>query len=336
MEKFSKKRKGFTLAEILIVVALLGILMTVLLVSVGSYFDKTRETGVRNDFNSMKTAIEVVMRENSGLPKKNGASSGTNDASKTKDAAAGFNKTVNLINDYLDPNLKWVDAVDEDGSGYVVVAAQAGAKPEFTSITEAGKSVTKKSDSTTFDENKKFIVSTKTDPWKYNYSVYFQRINKPATVGRLDKVLITSWGSDGNEKEAQYAMLVEYDNGVITVAQAGFQGENLNTLKVGVIDDDTGKYEIDETTNTPKDVTITRDNAVGNGYESGQNEDYTTSNKPVQNLIYGSIIDPNEIITEANGADINNFGNADLTQFDADAFGSDSIDFATTIAASGD
>ena len=291
MEKFSKKRKGFTLAEILIVVALLGILMTVLLVSVGSYFDKTRETGVRNDFNSMKTAIEVVMRENSGLPKKNGASSGTNDASKTKDAAAGFNKTVNLINDYLDPNLKWVDAVDEDGSGYVVVAAQAGAKPEFTSITEAGKSVTKKSDSTTFDENKKFIVSTKTDPWKYNYSVYFQRINKPATVGRLDKVLITSWGSDGNEKEAQYAMLVEYDNGVITVAQAGFQGENLNTLKVG-------------------DTPVTRGNAVA--------------------TIYPGIVDADKILTT--DVNINNFGNADLSKFDADAFGSDSIDFGATDA----
>lgn len=322
MEKFSKKRKGFTLAEILIVVALLGILMTVLLVSVGSYFDKTRETGVRNDFNSMKTAIEVVMRENSGLPKKTGASSGTDAASKTKDAAAGFNKTVNLINDYLDPNLKWVDAVDEDGAGYVVVAAQEGVEPKFTPLTEAGKSVTKKSDGTIFEETKKFIVSTKTDPWKYNYSVYFQRINKPATVGRLDKVLITSWGSDGNEKEAQYAMLVEYDNGVITVAQAGFQGENLNTLKVGVITDNT------------KVNTVTRDNAVGTGYDSTtQNKVY--ADKPEQNLIYGSIIAPNVIIAGAGKADINNFGNADLTQFDADAFGSDSIDFATTTAASG-
>lgn len=333
MNKFNKKRKGFTLAEILIVVALLGILMTVLLVSVGSYFDKTRETGVRNDFNSMKTAIEVVMRENSGLPKKSGASSGD----KTADAAAGFNKTVNLINDYLDPNMKWVDAVDEDVTtgeggaktynGYVVVAAQEGKEPEFTGLTEDGESLTLNSGAAAdsgnyFNKGMKYIVSTKTDPWKYNYSVYFQRINKPATVGRLDKVLITSWGSDGNEKEAQYAMLVEYDNGVITVAQAGFQGENLNTLKVGVITDNT------------KVNTVTRDNAVGTGYDSTtQNKVY--ADKPEQNLIYGSIIAPNVIIAGAGKADINNFGNADLTQFDADAFGSDSIDFATTTAASG-
>ena len=298
MEKFSKKRKGFTLAEILIVVALLGILMTVLLVSVGSYFDKTRETGVRNDFNSMKTAIEVVMRENSGLPKKTGASSGD----PTADAAAGFNKTVNLINDYLDPNMKWVDAVDEDVTtgeggaktynGYVVVAAQEGKEPEFTGLDNAGKSLTLNSGATEdddyFNQDMKYIVSTKTDPWKYNYSVYFQRTNDntPTTgKGRFDKVLVTSWGSDGTEKKAQYAMLVEYDNGVITVAQAGFQGENLNTLIAG----------------SAGTTTITRDNAI--------NE---------TDGIYASIIDPDAIDV----TNINNFGNADLTNFDAEAFNS--------------
>ena len=293
MEKFSKKRKGFTLAEILIVVALLGILMTVLLVSVGSYFDKTRETGVRNDFNSMKTAIEVVMRENSGLPKKTGASSGN----PTADAAAGFNKTVNLINDYLDPNMKWVDAVDEDVTGeggaktyngYVVVAAQEGKEPKFTGLDNAGKSLTLNSGATEdddyFNQDMKYIVSTKTDPWKYNYSVYFQRTNDntPTTgKGRLDKVLVTSWGSDGTEKKAQYAMLVEYYNGVITVAQAGFQGENLNTLTVD-------------------DTPVTRGNAV--------------------KTIYPGIVNADTILTT--NVNINNFGNADLSKFDAEAYNS--------------
>ena len=313
-----KKRKGFTLAEILIVVALLGILMTVLLVSVGSYFDKTRETGVRNDFNNMKTAIEVVMRENSGLPKKTGAASGTTDEAKKKDSVESFNKTVGLINDYLDPNMKWVDAKDE-GDGYVVVDAQEGVDPKYTDITDA--------------DTNKIIVSTKTDSWKYNYSIYFQRRNEPNTtrnsdgdkVGRLDKVLVTSWGSKGNEKEAQYALLVEYDKGTITIAQAGFQGENLNTLTVGVVDQKTdgsastatGYFVADKST------TIDRKNAVGKGYNADadnagntQNKEYTA--KPVRNLIYGSIINPDTVITK----DINNFGNADLRQFDAQAFNS--------------
>ena len=318
MNKINKKRKGFTLAEILIVVALLGILMTVLLVSVGSYFDKTRETGVRNDFNNMKTAVEVVMRENSGLPKKTGAASGT----KKADAAAGFNKTVSLINDYLDPNMKWVDADDEDGAGYVVVDAVEGAEPKYTDIAITGTGDAATITATGMAENSdatgmtaKYIVSTKTDPWKYNYSVYFQRINNPTTVGRLDKVLITSWGKDGNEKEAQFGMLIEYDNGVITIAQAGFQGENLNTLKVGVIDDATGKYK----TGNDMTATITSDNAVGKGH-SATNAKYTAAftADSTSNLIYGSIIKPDGIIL----TDINNFGNADLTQFDAEAYNS--------------
>ena len=319
-----KKRKGFTLAEILIVVALLGILMTVLLVSVGSYFDKTRETGVRNDFNNMKTAIEVVMRENSGLPKKSGASTGDT----TKDAALSFNKTVNLINDYLDPNMKWVDANDEDGAGYVVVSAAEGQDPVYTELTDAAKSNTKVNGTAT--DGKKIIVSTKTDSWKYNYSIYFQRRNEPDTtrnadgdkVGRLDKVLVTSWGSKGNEHEAQYAMLVEYDKGTITIAQAGFQGENLNTLRVGQVAE--GAASGTAYTGlllTDKSETVTRKNAVGTGFGNGNNatdETAAYSTKPTQNLIYGSIISPNTIIAD----DINNFGNADLSQFDAMAYNS--------------
>lgn len=321
MEKFSKKRKGFTLAEILIVVALLGILMTVLLVSVGSYFDKTRETGVRNDFNNMKTAVEVVMRENSGLPKKTGASSGV----AVSDAVDGFNKTVNLINDYLDPNMKWVDGNDEDHNGYVVTKAIEGYPASYTELTVTDSGSTKVLGDTGMFKNtditgaavtqSKYIVSNKTDPWKYNYSVYFQRMNDPNTVGRLDKVLITSWGKDGNEKEAQFGMLIEYDNGVITIAQAGFQGENLNTLKVGVIDDATGKYKTED----DMTATITRDNAVGKGH-SATNAKYTAAftADSTSNLIYGSIIDPDGVIA----TDINNFGNANLTQFDAEAYNS--------------
>ena len=304
-----KKRKGFTLAEILIVVALLGILMTVLLVSVGTYFDKTRETGVRNDFNNMKTAVETVMRENAGLPKKTGASTGD----KPTDAKLSFDKTVNLINDYLDPNMKWVDATDE-GDGYVVVQAKEGEDPVYTDVSKADS------------KNDGHIVSVKTDPWKYNFSIYFQRRNEPDVarndkgdkVGRLDKVLMTSWGSKGNEKEAQYAMLIEYDKGTITIAQAGFQGENLNTLKVGK---EAGTAAADGLLDKTMCETVTRKNAVGTGFGNGNNATDPAKAydaKPTQNLIYGSIINPDTNTF----TDINNFGNADLSQFDAQAFNS--------------
>lgn len=359
-----KKHKGFTLAEILIVVALLGTLMTVLMISVGAYFDKTRETGVRNDFNNMKTAIETVMRENSGLPKKSGASSGTNVWDKKKDAAASFNKTVNLINDCLDPNMKLVDGNDEDGNGYVVSGAVEGKEPRFTGLTNYAESGSPRVTEVTPEEfgtwssgttmvngegkkDKKIIVTTKTDPWGYNYSFYFQRRNEPDTlrnsdgdrIGRLDKVLITSWGCNGTEREAQYAMLIEYDNGTITIAQTGFQGENVNTIEVGVIDQPnaSGRSRLIEAPRPAtseavgyfianKSTIVDKDNAVGKGYTSAvdsvdnngniQNSAYTE--KPVRNLIYGSIINPDDIIAR----DINNYGNADLSQFDAQAFNS--------------
>lgn len=65
-EKDTKKR-GFTLVEILIVVAVIGILFVTLVPRIDFAGDKARETGVKTDFRSFELAAEQILRENAGL-----------------------------------------------------------------------------------------------------------------------------------------------------------------------------------------------------------------------------------------------------------------------------
>lgn len=63
----NKKKKAFTLVEILIVVAVIGILFVALVPRIDFAGDKARETGVKNDFRSFELAAEQLLRENAGL-----------------------------------------------------------------------------------------------------------------------------------------------------------------------------------------------------------------------------------------------------------------------------
>ena len=66
--KFSMtKKKAFTLIELLIVIAIIGILFIVLVSKVDFATDKAKATGVQTDFRSFQVAIETVAKENAGL-----------------------------------------------------------------------------------------------------------------------------------------------------------------------------------------------------------------------------------------------------------------------------
>ena len=87
----AKRKTGFTLVEILVVILIIGLLFVFLVPKIDSSTDKARETGIKTDFRSYQTAFEAVAREHGGL----GANAITNEA-----------KAIQLINGYLDPALK--------------------------------------------------------------------------------------------------------------------------------------------------------------------------------------------------------------------------------------
>ena len=66
-KNFSERKRGFTLVEILIVVAIIGILFISLVPRIDFAGDKARETGIKTDFRSFELAAEQLIRENAGL-----------------------------------------------------------------------------------------------------------------------------------------------------------------------------------------------------------------------------------------------------------------------------
>lgn len=66
-KKANQKKRAFTLVEILIVVAVIGILFVTLVPRIDFAGDKARETGVKTDFRSFELAAEQILRENAGI-----------------------------------------------------------------------------------------------------------------------------------------------------------------------------------------------------------------------------------------------------------------------------
>ena len=67
MKTTFKNKKAFTLIELLIVIAIIGILFIVLVSKVDFATDKAKATGVQTDFRSFQLAFEQVAKENAGF-----------------------------------------------------------------------------------------------------------------------------------------------------------------------------------------------------------------------------------------------------------------------------
>ena len=66
-KSFMTKKKAFTLVELLIVIAIIGILFIVLVSKVDFATDKAKATGVQTDFRSFQSAFESASKENAGF-----------------------------------------------------------------------------------------------------------------------------------------------------------------------------------------------------------------------------------------------------------------------------
>ena len=66
-KSFMTKKKAFTLVELLIVIAIIGILFIVLVSKVDFATDKAKTTGVQTDFRSFQMAFDTVAKENAGF-----------------------------------------------------------------------------------------------------------------------------------------------------------------------------------------------------------------------------------------------------------------------------
>ena len=163
--KKSEKR-AFTLVEILIVVAVIGILFVTLVPRIDFAGDKARETGVKTDFRSFELAAEQVLRENAGIGEFCDASG---DADIAELAGA------NGINLYLDKAIKF------DTSG--VCAKQDQWNQEYTMQIIESSDGNKNNGAIMFISNGKDSVLNETDD---NYALvvtYYDGQIEAETIG---------------------------------------------------------------------------------------------------------------------------------------------------------
>lgn len=125
--KNAHKKPGFTLVEILIVVAVIGILFISLVPKIDFAGDKARETGVKTDFRSFELAAEQILRENGGI-----------DGIDTLSTLCASNKGINL---YLDKAIQFSTAgtcskQDQWNQEYTIEVAQVadGSNPNNGAI----------------------------------------------------------------------------------------------------------------------------------------------------------------------------------------------------------
>ena len=83
--KLFARRRAFTLIELLIVIAIIGILFIVLISKVDFATDKAKATGVQTDFRSFQMAFDTVAKENAGF-NTFGWDTGDTNANGTRDS----------------------------------------------------------------------------------------------------------------------------------------------------------------------------------------------------------------------------------------------------------
>ena len=238
------KRKAFTLIELLIVIAIIGILFIVLVSKVDFATDKAKTTGVQTDFRSFQVAFETVSRENAGF---NTLGWDTGDIKRTDfntafpgysynnelvDAGDGVRNSYDVgdlnLNGELDANETWTGRkfyTETWTSIYTLdKPGDASDKSAYIALENAiNKNLDPKLHITINPDTKEITMANGyQDPWTTEYHGFY--LSNAAVDGK-DRGAILMY-ADGPNKQFGSAQVIA--NGVVTIGvpQNNIQGQD--------------------------------------------------------------------------------------------------------------
>ena len=213
---FLTKRKAFTLIELLIVIAIIGILFIVLVSKVDFATDKAKATGVQTDFRSFQVAIESVAKENAGLATF-GWDTGDANGDRIRNS---YDKGDTNKNGKQDPGEVFVGskAYGETWTNVYTLAnpADADDKSAIIALEEAiNKNLDPKLHITINDDLTIIMANGAKDPWDTEYHGYYIT---NAEVDNKDRGAIVMYSNGANQ---EFGSNHSISNGVVTVNVPG-------------------------------------------------------------------------------------------------------------------
>ena len=120
----SRSRKGFTLIEMLIVIAIIGILASIVLVGLGPIQRRGRDSRRQADLRQVQNALELYYNKCGHYPGGESCDDGIGspDWEDMSNALTGAGIGVNKIPTDPSPATPYVYATNDTGSGYVLMA----------------------------------------------------------------------------------------------------------------------------------------------------------------------------------------------------------------------
>ena len=168
MKKMNKK--AFTLIELLIVIAIIGILFIVLVSKVDFATDKAKATGVQTDFRSFQVAFETVAKENAGF-NTFGWDEGDDNGDRVRNSYDVGDTNQDGV---MDANETWTGRKEytEDWTGVYTLINPADATDKsaiFALETAINKNLDPKLHITIADDYSITMANQAQDPWKTEY-----------------------------------------------------------------------------------------------------------------------------------------------------------------------
>ena len=215
-KSFMTKRKAFTLIELLIVIAIIGILFIVLVSKVDFATDKAKATGVQTDFRSFQVAFDTVAKENAGF-NTFGWDTGDINGNRIRDS---YDKGDVNKNGKQDPGEIFVGSkvYGETWTGVYTLTNPADANDTsaiFALESAINKNLDPKLHITIADDLTITMANGAQDPWNTEYHGYY--ISNAVNDGK-DRGAIVMYSNGANQ---EFGSEHSITNGVVTVTVPG-------------------------------------------------------------------------------------------------------------------